>query len=34
MRRERAIAEDYWRDVFQHNIDDRMEISLKNIEHK
>ncbi len=32
MRRERAIAEDYWRDTFKENKNDRIELAPQNIE--
>jgi len=34
LRREKAIAEDYWRETFQDNKNDRMETALQNIEQK
>jgi hypothetical protein len=34
MRRERAIAEDYWRQILKDNINDRMEVALQNLEQK
>ncbi|CAF1307769.1 unnamed protein product [Adineta steineri] len=34
MRRESAIAEDYWRQIFKQNKSDRIEIALANIEQK
>jgi len=34
MRRESAIADDYWHHIFKHNENDRMEIALQNIEQK
>ncbi|CAF1309475.1 unnamed protein product [Adineta steineri] len=34
MRRESAIAEDYWRQIFKQNKSDRIEIALTNIEQK
>jgi hypothetical protein len=34
MRRESAIANDYWDETLNDNINDRMEVSLKNIEQK
>jgi hypothetical protein len=34
MRRESAIADDYWEDVFKSNQNDRMEITLQKIEQK
>lgn len=34
MRRESAIAEDFWHSTFKHNINDRMETTLQNIEEK
>ena len=34
MRRERAIAEDYWDDIFKHNTDDRTATALENLEEK
>jgi hypothetical protein len=34
MRRESAIADDYWHDIFKDNKKDRTEIALQNIEKK
>jgi hypothetical protein len=34
MRRERAIAEDYWRQILKQNTNDRMEVALQNLEEK
>lgn len=34
MRRESAIAEDFWSGILEHGTNDRMEITLKNIEEK
>ena len=34
MRRESAIAEDYWREIFKQNKSDRIEIALTHIEQK
>jgi hypothetical protein len=34
MRRESAIADDYWHHIFKDNKNDRMEIALQNIEQK
>lgn len=34
MRRESAIAEDFWSSILKSNTNDRMEITLKNIEQK
>jgi hypothetical protein len=34
MRRESAIAEDYWRDIFKQSKNDRIEVALQNIEEK
>ena len=34
MRRESAIAEDFWSSILKNNTNDRMEITLKTIEQK
>lgn len=34
MRRESAIAEDFWYSIFKNNINDRMETTLQHIEQK
>lgn len=34
MRRESAIADDYWYQVFQSNLTDRTQLVLQKIEHK
>jgi hypothetical protein len=34
MRRESAIADDFWDEIFVRNVNDRMEVALKNIEQK
>lgn len=34
MRRESAIAEDYWQFIRKNNINNRMELILQNIEQK
>lgn len=34
LRRESAIAEDFWSSILKHDTNDRMEITLKNIEQK
>jgi len=34
MRRESAIAKEYWHETFKHDKNDRMEVTLRNIEQK
>jgi hypothetical protein len=34
MRRESAIAEDYWHHLLKHNIDDQVQVTLQNLEQK
>jgi hypothetical protein len=34
MRRESAIAKEYWHETFKHDKNDRMEVTLRNIEEK
>ncbi len=34
MRREAAIADDYWQDIFKQNKHDQMKATLQNIEQK
>jgi hypothetical protein len=34
MRRQKAIADDYWQYTFKHNQHDQMKVTLQNIEQK